>query len=123
MGLMFGDAALIGHMGKVKDSYNVNALTQIAGEAALRDRAHFKWLVSSTLEQREVLAAFFKSVGWSWPQSDANFMLVDTGSAALAAAVYDRLKAAGILVRYWGRRATPPPKEAGSHLAYRCHTL
>ena len=60
---------------------------------------------------------------WAAVRSDANFMLVDTGSAALAAAVYDRLKAAGILVRYWGRRATPPPKEAGSHLAYRCHTL
>jgi len=104
LGLMFGSAELIGHMGKVKDSYNVNALTQIAGEAALRDREHFRWLVESTLEQRALMEGFFKSIGWSWPQTDANFMLVDTGSAALAAAIYERLKASGILVRYWGSR-------------------
>jgi len=104
LGLMFGDAALIGHMGKVKDSYNVNALTQIAGEAALRDRAHFDWLVKSTLEQRAVLIDFFGSIGWTWPQTDANFLLVDTGSAEIAAEVYARLKSEGILVRYWGSR-------------------
>ncbi|KAL3899334.1 MAG: hypothetical protein SGPRY_012657 [Prymnesium sp.] len=104
LGLMFGDPELIMHMGKVKDSYNVNGLTQIAGEAALRDRDHFKWLVSSTLEQRQVLEDFFKSIGWSWPATDANFMLVDTGSVARAGAIYERLKAAGILVRYWGSR-------------------
>ena len=60
LGLMFADAELIGHMNKVKDSYNVNALTQLAGEAALRDRAHFEWLVKETLAQREVLAAAFQ---------------------------------------------------------------
>ena len=32
-------------------------------------------------------------------------MLVNTGSVPLASAIYDRLKANGILVRYWGRRA------------------
>jgi histidinol-phosphate aminotransferase len=57
LGLMFGDASLIEHMCKVKDSYNVNGLSQLAGEAALRDRKHFRWLVSSTLEQRGVLEA------------------------------------------------------------------
>ena len=31
LGLCFGSAELIANMGKVKDSYNVNALTQIAG--------------------------------------------------------------------------------------------
>jgi len=104
LGLMFGSAELIGHMGKVKDSYNVNALTQIAGEAALRDREHFRWLVDSTLEQRAVLVDFFGSIGWTWPTTDANFLLVDTGSADLAGAIYAKLKAEGILVRYWGSR-------------------
>jgi len=104
LGLMFGDPQLIMHMGKVKDSYNVNALTQIAGEAALRDRDHFRWLVNSTLEQRQVLEAFFGRINWVWPKSDANFMLVDTGSVALASAIYEGLKASGILVRYWGSR-------------------
>ena len=104
LGLMFADAELIGHMNKVKDSYNVNALTQLAGEAALRDRAHFEWLVKETLAQREVLAAAFTEFGWSWPPTDGNFMLVDVGSVALAGALYAGLKEAGILVRYWGSR-------------------
>ena len=104
LGLMFADAELIGHMNKVKDSYNVNALTQLAGEAALRDRAHFEWLVKETLAQREVLAAAFTEFGWSWPPTDGNFMLVDVGSVALAGALYAGLKEAGILVRYWASR-------------------
>ena len=65
---------------------------------------HFGWLVNSTLEQRAVLATFFEEIGWTWPQSDANFMLVDTGSPELAATLYGRLKSAGVLVRYWGSR-------------------
>ena len=100
--LMFADAELIGHMNKVKDSCNVNALTQLAGEA-LRDRAHFEWLVKETLAQREVLAAAFAEFGWA-PPTDGNFMLVDVGSVALAGALYAGLKEAGILVRYWASR-------------------
>jgi len=104
LGLMFAHDELIRNMNKVKDSYNVNAITQIAGEAALRDREHFSWLVSSTLEQRQILAEAMRGFGWTWPPSDANFMLVSVGSKALAAALYLGLKQEGILVRYWGSR-------------------
>jgi len=104
LGLCFGSEELISNMSKVKDSYNVNAMTQIAGEAALRDRGHFEWLVRSTLEQRKVMEDACRSFGWTWPKTDANFMLVDTGSVPLAAALYAGLKAQGILVRYWGKR-------------------
>jgi len=104
LGLMFAHEELINHMNKVKDSYNVNALTQLAGEAALRDRAHFTWLVGETLQQRKVLEEACASFGWSWPKSEANFMLVDVGSTSVAAALYEHLRDAGILVRYWGSR-------------------
>ena len=39
---------------QVKDSYNVSALTQLAGEAALLDRDYFRWLVGETIKQRKV---------------------------------------------------------------------
>lgn len=42
---------------QVKDSYNVNALTQLAGEAALRDREYFRWLVGETIKQRKAKGA------------------------------------------------------------------
>jgi len=104
LGLLFAHEQLIEHMNKVKDSYNVNALTQLAGEAALRDRAHFDWLVKETLVQRSTLEAACKGWGWSWPASDANFLLADVGSPPLAGALYAACKEKGILVRYWGAR-------------------
>jgi len=104
LGLMFANEELIDHMNKVKDSYNVNALTQIAGEAALRDRKHFDWLVSETITERSWVEQQLQAFGWSWPKSSGNFMLVDVGSKDLAAALYAKLKAEGVLVRYWGAR-------------------
>ena len=169
LGLMFAHAELIDHMNKVKDSYNVNALTQLAGEAALLDRAYFSWLVGETIKQRKVsarrssrlalwpasafspstspwliscpfspslaptsspapipspppspglrprqpprpspphqaLEAACKGFGWTWPTSDANFVLMDVGSAAKAGALYEKCREGGVLVRYWGSR-------------------
>ena len=138
---------------QVKDSYNVNALTQLAGEAALLDRDYFRWLVGETIKQRKVrpreqsppslrslglpprprshppprphrpltlaptltlplaispsrqaLEAACKGFGWTWPTSDANFLLVEVGSAAKAGALYERCRDGGVLVRYWGSR-------------------
>ena len=91
-------------MNKVKDSYNVNSMTQIAGEAALRDRDHFDWLVASTIKEREWVQARVREFGWEWPKSDGNFMLLELRSVELASAIYARLKHAGVLVRYWGNR-------------------
>ena len=50
------------------------------------------------------LEAACAGFGWTWPKSDANFLLADVGSAPLAAALYAKLKENGILVRYWGAR-------------------
>ena len=104
LGLMFAHEELIDHMNKVKDSYNVNALTQVAGEAALRDRKHFEWLVRETISERDWVEAQLAQFGWSWPKSSGNFLLVDVGSKDLAARLYAHLKAEGVLVRYWAAR-------------------
>ena len=104
LGLMFASEELIEHMNKVKDSYNVNALTQVAGEAALRDRKHFDWLVRETIRERDWVEAQLVQFGWTWPKTSANFLLAEVGSKELAARLYARLKAEGVLVRYWGSR-------------------
>jgi len=104
LGLMFASPELITHMNKVKDSYNVNGMTQIAGEAALRDRDYFHWLVTSTIKEREWLLQSCEKFGWEYPKTDANFVLFDVGSAARADALYQGLKKQGLLVRYWGSR-------------------
>ena len=104
LGLMFASKELTTHMNKVKDSYNVNSMTQIAGEAALKDRKYWNWLVSSTIAEREWLLKQVGKFGWTWPKTDANFVLFNVGSVATASMLYDGLKKQGLLVRYWGSR-------------------
>ena len=52
LGLLFAAPALVAELAKVKDSYNVNVITQALGTAALEDREHHRELVARTLAQR-----------------------------------------------------------------------
>ena len=103
LGLLFADPRLVAEMMKVKDSYNVSALSQVIGVAALEDRAHHDALVETTLKERAWLEAALAPLRFRWPTSAANFLLVDVGSRATAAALYAGLKARKILVRFWDR--------------------
>lgn len=99
LGLLFAHAELVAQLGKVKDSYNVNALTQALGAAALADRDHHRELVRRTLAERARLEAELVRLGWTWPESAANFLLCRVGPRA--GEIYQALKARGILVRWW----------------------
>ena len=79
LGLLFAAAPLVTQLLKVKDSYNVNALTQALGIAALEDRAYHEDCVRRTLDQRTRLERELETLGWSWPESAANFVLCDIG--------------------------------------------
>jgi histidinol-phosphate aminotransferase len=106
LGLLFADARIVHEMMKVKDSYNVNAVSQVIGIAALEDRAHHRALVDATLAERAWLESALASVSAGalrWPKSAANFLLVDVGSRETASSLYLGLKARRILVRYWDR--------------------
>jgi histidinol-phosphate aminotransferase len=99
LGLLFASAALVAEMMKVKDSYNVNALTQALGTAALEDRASHEAAMQGTLAERARVERELAALGLSWPESRANFLLVEVG--ARAEAVYAALKDARVLVRWW----------------------
>jgi histidinol-phosphate aminotransferase len=107
LGLLFAAAPLVTELGKVKDSYNVNVITQELGIAALEDRDHHRALVRQTLDERARLEAGLAALGFSWPESAANFLLCEVPGAgdrgARAEAIYQALKAQGILVRWWNQ--------------------
>lgn len=103
LGLLFASEALVGELEKVKDSYNVNALTQALGVAALSDADHLRELIAKTLTERRFLEDALLTLGFTWPKSEANFLLVDVGSPERARAIYDGLKARSILIRYWDK--------------------
>jgi histidinol-phosphate aminotransferase len=99
LGLAFAAAPLVAQFLKVKDSYNVNALTQALGIAGLNDRDHHREVMRKTVAERERLAAALAGFGWSWPPSRGNFLLCSVGPRA--GDIYRALKARGILVRWW----------------------
>jgi histidinol-phosphate aminotransferase len=99
LGLLFAAAPIIEALTKVKDSYNVNAITQAIGIAALEDRAYFDDGVRRTLAERARLEAALSGLGLTWPESAANFLLVEIG--ARAEQTYLALKQKGLLVRWW----------------------
>jgi histidinol-phosphate aminotransferase len=99
LGLLFAAAPLVEEMTKVKDSYNVNALTQALGTAALEDRAAHETAMRGTLAERARLERALGTLGITWPESRANFLLADFG--ARAEAIYQALKGENVLVRWW----------------------
>jgi histidinol-phosphate aminotransferase len=99
LGLLFAAPDLVAEMNKVKDSYNVNALTQALGTAALEDRKTHEEAMRSTLDERARLERELEALGLAWPESRANFVLVELGDRAEA--LYGKLKDAGVLVRWF----------------------
>src|SRR4029079_3973038 len=68
LGLLFAAAPLVTELVKVKDSYNVNAVTQAIGVAALEDRTYFADCVRKTLDQRARLERDVEAIGWTWAE-------------------------------------------------------
>jgi histidinol-phosphate aminotransferase len=99
LGLLFAAVPLVEALTKVKDSYNVNALTQAIGIAALEDRTYLDDCVRRTLAERARLEAALGDLGLTWPESSANFLLVEIGERAEE--IYLALKQSGLLVRWW----------------------
>ncbi|HXU81493.1 MAG TPA: histidinol-phosphate transaminase [Polyangia bacterium] len=105
-GLRFGYAvaapSIIEAMAKVKDSYNCDALSMTAATAALEDQAHARGGWQAVREERERLAAELGRRGFAVIPSQANFLLA-TVPGGDAAALYAKLKAHGILIRYFAK--------------------
>ena len=102
-GLRFGyalaHADVIAGMMKVKDSYNVDALAQVAAVAALQDQEHAQNIWRHVREERGRMATALRRLGFSMPPSHANFLLIRRDGDA--GDLYRGLKRRGVLVRYW----------------------
>lgn len=100
LGFAVAPPALLAGLLKVKDSYNVDAVSARVGAAAIRDTEHTLANVERVRASRARLSAALSGIGCRvWP-SEANFLLVRPPGGD-ARAVYERLKAEGILIRYF----------------------
>jgi histidinol-phosphate aminotransferase len=90
---------------RVRDSYNVDRLAQVAGLAALEDRGAFVTRQQAVVATRERAAEGMRARGWFVYPSQANFLLVEPRTAAgeagpeVAAALDEHLRRKRILVR------------------------
>jgi len=103
-GLRFGFAVgqphLIEGLIKVKDSYNVDAISLVAATAAIRDQEYARRNWQRVREERERVIAALRALGMDVLPSQSNFVLA-TITQPSAESVYRALKARNILVRYF----------------------
>ena len=108
IGYAFGSEDLVGGLYKVKDSYNVNRLSQWAGIAALAKYDLAMAANRRLARRRDELADTLRTAfGWSvWP-SRTNFLLAEP-QARPAVKVYEALRERRVLVRHFAQRRLEP---------------
>ena len=75
VGYFVGNAELIAALHKMRDSYNVNGLGQIAAEATLDDLAHYRANFQKIIATREKLSRDLTTLGFRVLPSQTNFIL------------------------------------------------
>lgn len=91
-----------GGMSKVKEHYNVNALSQVAAEAALEDIDWMRGMARLVAATRSRLTRSLRDHGCHVWDSEANFVLARMPSEVDAGRVARELRHRRILVRYFG---------------------
>ena len=100
IGLAFASAEIVAGLHKVRDSYNLDRLSNAAGAAALKDLAWMKRNSARIQRSRQQLASRLKRLGYQVYSSHANFILARQPDKNLKP-IYEELKRRKILVRYF----------------------
>jgi histidinol-phosphate aminotransferase len=101
VGFAFGHDAMIEQIMKVKDSYNVSRLAQVAGSAALADAEYSRVTRARIIASRTRLTESLTALGFTVLPSRANFIFAVPPEASDARLLYERLLADGFLVRHF----------------------
>jgi histidinol-phosphate aminotransferase len=103
-GLRFGycitSEIIANAMCKVKDSYNLNAITQAAATAAILDQPYFNENVDKIISERTRIIKALTTLGFKVPESHTNFVLAQIDSPK-ACDIYQKLAQSQIYVRYF----------------------
>jgi histidinol-phosphate aminotransferase len=96
LGYAVADEAIIQALADVRPAWNVNALAQSAGLAALRDEAHQSETLAQLQIEKQKLVAGLQELGFAPVSSHTNYFLLPVSSSA---DFRQKLLAHGILVR------------------------
>jgi histidinol-phosphate aminotransferase len=75
VGYFVGHPDLVGALHRIRDSYNVNGLGQVAALATLSDLGYYRRNFRRVVATRERLARELAALGWAVPPSSTNFLL------------------------------------------------
>lgn len=88
---------------RLKDSYNVDTLAQIAAAAAIKDQKSLNYRVRMICDNREYLTERLEALDFLVIPSDSNFVLTKH-SGVSSEEIYQKLKEQKILVRHFKTR-------------------
>jgi len=103
LGFAIGSAAIIEDLNKMKYSfnpYNVNRVTQVMGEAALREEDYYAKKRQEIIVTREYTGMRLQDLGFFMTNSRANFLFAKHPDIS-GYRLYSKLKEMGILIRHW----------------------
>jgi histidinol-phosphate aminotransferase len=105
IGFAVASPKIISQLYKIKDSYNVNRLSQIAAEAALQAVPYFRRNIQRITQTRARVRRELCTLGFHVPPSQANFLFA---IGKRTHKIYQQLKARKILVRYFASASHAP---------------
>ena len=108
LGFAMGHKDLIEALFRAKDAFNsypVDMLAQLIGEAALSDDAYYRRITDKIISTRDRFSQELISMGWQVLPSKANFLFIALKGTP-GKEVYLRLKGKGILVRHFDSELT-----------------
>jgi histidinol-phosphate aminotransferase len=96
-GYAIGPKLLVNALEKVRPTFSVNSLAQVAIVAGLKDDKFIKKTQRRTWKEKRYYYSECKRLGMKYLPTEANFILIDTGVESKG--VFDMLKMKGILIR------------------------
>jgi histidinol-phosphate aminotransferase len=116
VGYALAHAEVIDLLDRVRDSYNVNRLSQAAALAALGDQSYYAGVIARVRATRDrAIADCVSRRGWFTYPSQANFVFTEPKNArgetgpAVAKSAYDFLVSRKVLVRHFPSHALTAP--------------
>lgn len=105
IGFAIGSEKLIKYLNDAKfsfNSYTMNLPSQMLGVEAIKDDAYFKETTQKIIKTRERVKKELKELGFSFPDSMANFVFASHDRVP-AQEIYQALRDADIYVRHWNK--------------------
>ncbi len=105
LGFAIADSELIADIERVRCStnpYNVNRLTLLVGEEAVREQAYYDANCKKIIETREYVKKELTDLGFVYPDSKTNFIFAKKDGVS-GETLYKRLKEKGILIRHFNK--------------------